>query len=181
MPVVSLFRLWAQSKSHSAGMQHIPAKNILQSLPMLLLIVLTIASTCSAAALEHGIPRRQNDDQFVERGNPLGDLSISSHGDLHVRDPAPAHDSSTLTSTFSRFHATATAVPSSIIVNPTSSSSAIPSISTLPRAFDTPLGNNFSSPSCPAFFKNFTSDPNLYNCVPISLLLQVCSFPTTPK
>ncbi|KAI4723883.1 hypothetical protein E4T49_08395 [Aureobasidium sp. EXF-10728] len=59
---------------------------------------------------------------------------------------------------------------------PTSSSAS--SISTasssdaLPRAFDTGVGNNFTTSSCPAFFKNFLSNDAFNECVPLSLLLQ---------
>ena len=46
----------------------------------------------------------------------------------------------------------------------------------LPRPFDSSLaiGNNFSSPSCPAFFNKFLNDQNFIACVPLSLLLLVC-------
>ncbi|CAD0112780.1 unnamed protein product, partial [Aureobasidium uvarum] len=59
----------------------------------------------------------------------------------------------------------------------TSTSSAATSISTassdaLPRAFDTGVGNNFTTSSCPAFFKNFLSTDAFNECVPLSLLLQ---------
>ena len=43
----------------------------------------------------------------------------------------------------------------------------------LPRPFDTGLGNNFTTSSCPAFFRDFLSDDAFNECVPLSLLLQV--------
>ena len=43
----------------------------------------------------------------------------------------------------------------------------------LPTPFDTSLGNNFTSPSCPAFFKSFLSNSTFQDCLPFSLLLQV--------
>lgn len=43
----------------------------------------------------------------------------------------------------------------------------------LPRPFDAGYGNNFTTSSCPAFFKNFLSDDTFNECVPLSLLLQV--------
>jgi hypothetical protein len=60
----------------------------------------------------------------------------------------------------------------------TSTSSSASSASTassdaLPIPFDTALGNNFTTSSCPAFFKNFLSDDAFNECVPLSLLLQV--------
>lgn len=45
--------------------------------------------------------------------------------------------------------------------------------SPLPQPFDTSLGSNFTSESCPTFFKTFLSDPNFQSCLPFSLLLQV--------
>ncbi|KAI5265636.1 hypothetical protein E4T47_08481 [Aureobasidium subglaciale] len=62
----------------------------------------------------------------------------------------------------------------------TSTSSAAASSSTdstgssdaLPRPFDTGLGNNFTTSSCPAFFKDFLDDDTFNSCVPLSLLLQ---------
>ncbi|KAG9557779.1 hypothetical protein KCU79_g9336, partial [Aureobasidium melanogenum] len=59
----------------------------------------------------------------------------------------------------------------------TSTSSSASSASTassdaLPIPFDTALGNNFTTSSCPAFFKNFLSNDAFNECVPLSLLLQ---------
>lgn len=59
-----------------------------------------------------------------------------------------------------------------------STSSSASSVSTaasdgLPRPFDTGLGNNFTTSSCPAFFRDFLSDDAFNECVPLSLLLQV--------
>ena len=43
----------------------------------------------------------------------------------------------------------------------------------LPQPFDTSLGNNFTTPGCPAFFKTFLGDKDFQTCYPFSLLLQV--------
>ena len=45
-------------------------------------------------------------------------------------------------------------------------------MASLPRPFDSSLGNNFTSPSCPAFFTSFLSNETFRNCLPLSLLLQ---------
>ena len=45
----------------------------------------------------------------------------------------------------------------------------------LPHPFDTSLGNNFTAPSCPAFFNNFLTNDTFNACLPFSLLLQVCT------
>jgi hypothetical protein len=43
----------------------------------------------------------------------------------------------------------------------------------LPHPFDTTLGNNFTTTSCPAFFNDFLSNQTFNDCLPFSLLLQV--------
>jgi hypothetical protein len=42
----------------------------------------------------------------------------------------------------------------------------------LPSPFDTSLGSNFTSPSCPSFFATFLGNATFRACVPVSLLLQ---------
>ncbi|KAF2172237.1 hypothetical protein M409DRAFT_17475 [Zasmidium cellare ATCC 36951] len=42
----------------------------------------------------------------------------------------------------------------------------------LPRPFDTSLGNNFTSTTCPTFFSSFLNNQTFKNCLPLSLLLQ---------
>ena len=57
---------------------------------------------------------------------------------------------------------------------PESSFTAAPTATetTLPQPFDTTLGNNFTSESCPRFFTEFLSDETFRSCYPFSLLLQ---------
>ncbi|KAK4943847.1 hypothetical protein LTR66_014563 [Elasticomyces elasticus] len=45
--------------------------------------------------------------------------------------------------------------------------------SPLPSAFDTSLGSNFTSSTCPTFFNRFLSNGSFIDCHPFSLLLQV--------
>ncbi|KAL8971889.1 MAG: hypothetical protein Q9197_003039 [Variospora fuerteventurae] len=44
--------------------------------------------------------------------------------------------------------------------------------SSLPRPFDTGLGNNYTNPECPVFMNNFLRNETFNSCVPLSLLLQ---------
>ena len=44
----------------------------------------------------------------------------------------------------------------------------------LPSPFDSNLGNNFTTSSCPAFFQSFLNSEPFKQCLPFSLLLQVC-------
>lgn len=46
-------------------------------------------------------------------------------------------------------------------------------VADLPRPFDTSLGNNFTSTTCPVFFSNFLNNQTFKDCLPLSLLLQV--------
>lgn len=46
-------------------------------------------------------------------------------------------------------------------------------INNLPQPFDSNLGNNFTSSSCPELFNVMLTDPDFKDCVPVSLLLQV--------
>lgn len=70
---------------------------------------------------------------------------------------------------------------SSIRILPTGTDGSSSSISiatptaanNLPTPFDSSLGNNFTAPSCPTFFRNFMSNETFINCLPLSLLLQV--------
>jgi len=74
---------------------------------------------------------------------------------------------------------------SSAILAPTSSGSASSSpastiataaptaATSLPRPFDSSLGNNFTAPSCPSFFNSFLGNKTFQDCLPFSLLLQV--------
>ncbi|KAL8672349.1 MAG: hypothetical protein Q9168_003169, partial [Polycauliona sp. 1 TL-2023] len=59
------------------------------------------------------------------------------------------------------------AEPTSIVTDPGSGSG-----SPLPRPFDTGLGNNYTSPSCPQFINSFLRNETFTSCLPFSLLLQ---------
>ena len=48
---------------------------------------------------------------------------------------------------------------------------------TLPRAFDSGFGTNYTQPSCPTFLRSMVNNETFVSCVPFSLLLQVRLFP----
>ncbi|KAL8869395.1 MAG: hypothetical protein Q9174_004300 [Haloplaca sp. 1 TL-2023] len=60
---------------------------------------------------------------------------------------------------------TSSAEPTSIVTAPGSASS-------LPRPFDTGLGNNYTQPNCPVFINSFLRNETFTSCLPFSLLLQ---------
>lgn len=64
---------------------------------------------------------------------------------------------------------------STTTANATSSATAIPSSYTIPRAFDSTLGTNFTSTACPSFFATFLADPDFIQCAPFALLLATSS------
>ncbi|KAL8991422.1 MAG: hypothetical protein Q9169_007873 [Polycauliona sp. 2 TL-2023] len=122
------------------------------------------------------------------------------HNDLYRRqDRASSEESSEETSTTTadrrlRFSSTSTAKPaaatftSAVLPNSssspsTSSSTSTPAESTsivtapgtgsdLPRPFDTGLGNNYTSDTCPQFINSFLRNETFTSCLPFSLLLQ---------
>jgi hypothetical protein len=80
---------------------------------------------------------------------------------LEVRDEA-----SVLASTTIRPSGSATATGDIQVATETAT--------TLPRPFDSNLGNNFTTSTCPTFFERFLNDQAFASCLPLSLLLQVC-------
>lgn len=64
--------------------------------------------------------------------------------------------------------------PTSLVTAPGTGSNS------LPRPFDTGLGNNYTNPNCPVFINGFLRNDTFTSCLPLSLLLQV-SFPLDTK
>jgi len=58
--------------------------------------------------------------------------------------------------------------------------SGTPSPSPLPMPFDSSLGNNFTTQSCPNFITGFLSNDTFKACLPFSLLLEVSLFNLSP-
>ncbi len=57
--------------------------------------------------------------------------------------------------------------PTSLVTAPNTDSSS------LPRPFDTGLGNNYTNPDCLAYMNNMLRNETFTSCLPLSLLLQV--------
>lgn len=91
---------------------------------------------------------------LLERRQDGGDESSTAIASTTIR---PNDDAS----------ATATATETGLaIASPTA-------VADLPRPFDTSLGNNFTSTTCPTFFSSFLNNQTFKDCLPLSLLLQV--------
>lgn len=72
--------------------------------------------------------------------------------------------------------ATSSTATSKAVSSTTTSGSAATltaSSSPLPSPFDSSLGNNFTSPSCPDFIYSFLNNATFKSCLPFSLLLEV--------
>lgn len=109
--------------------------------------------------------------RLIRRAEPLTTASTSTSASVSsTRTSASESESSTVSTS-------ATASTSSKKASSTTASSATASstvsLSDLPSPFDTSLGNNFTSSSCPKFFETFLSDSTFQECLPFSLLLQV--------
>ena len=150
---------------------------VLRTFPLILVLFSVIVHTSSATLLD----RRKlgKHGEITTYGNSIADRSIP-RADLHVRrdDLLNRHNEEITSSSATRFHATATAFASSTSghATPTYTHAAAASLSSLPRPFDTPLGNNFTTQTCPQFFDKFLNDASFINCLPLSLFLQACSF-----
>jgi hypothetical protein len=86
---------------------------------------------------------------------------------LHARQEDSA---ATTTAGFSGVDAPSS-TSSSISESQIQTASSVPT--SLPRPFDSSIGNNFTEPSCPQFFNDFLSNDTFQECLPFSLLLQV--------
>lgn len=64
--------------------------------------------------------------------------------------------------------------PTSLVTAPSTASSS------LPRPFDTGLGNNYTNPDCLAYMNNMLRNDTFTSCLPLSLLLQVSKLCTRP-
>lgn len=87
-----------------------------------------------------------------------------------LRLPLVARQDASSTATINPETTTTTATGSSI------QTAAQTGATSLPRPFDSSIGTNFTSPTCPQFFNDFLSNQTFNECLPFSLLLQVRDF-----
>ncbi|KAL8630460.1 hypothetical protein Q9189_003815 [Teloschistes chrysophthalmus] len=132
--------------------------------------------------IQNDIVRRQDEVNVEDSSSKEGAPKTTSSKQLKfastsTASPAAAtSSSSTLPDVKSSSATSEAAAPSSIVTAPGSGSSS------LPRPFDTGLGNNYTQPNCPAFINNFLRNTTFTSCVPFSLLLQnSMSFFSTTK
>lgn len=109
--------------------------------------------------------RQENDGPFLSTAAPL---ETSTDTDSTTTIPSTTVGTPTNTITGSE---TSTQAGNATMSIETASSSAAAS-SPLPSAFDTSLGDNFTSQACPDFFNSFLNNATFRDCHPVSLLLQ---------
>ncbi|KAI9727611.1 MAG: hypothetical protein M1834_008051 [Cirrosporium novae-zelandiae] len=150
--------LIAQSPQRHAGLFLSLSFN---SIFTLFLLFLSSLSLASAAAID--IP--------TLHGSTLAQLSRK--GQIIV-DPRPSPVPRT--SPFEIFErandASSTATSSTSSPSSTLATAATVSSSSLPTPFDTSLGSNYTTSSCPKYINTFLSDDDFQTCLPFSLLLQ---------
>jgi len=154
------------------------------SLQRLSVLVIFGAFLCKGAAANHIHVARYVD--LVEGAALMYDRSPPPPIPMrpHRRQETASSPSSTATS--SRHHdgshsSTPSSSSSSSLSAETSLNTATPTDQTsLPRPFDSSLGNNFTSPSCPEFFDAFLANASFKDCLPLSMLLQVSFHPLQP-
>ena len=101
---------------------------------------------------------RERRQETTSSGLPT-DIFPSSSSTAQIAPDSTTRTSFPSQSTASQTSALATASPTAIQ-------------SPLPSPFDSSLGNNFTSLTCPTFFQNFLSNDSFTSCLPFSLLLQ---------
>lgn len=149
---------------------------------LLCILLLLIIGCCAADAVGEVVPAQgkllqSTLERLARKGEIVVDRRPSPHvAQLQRRQVSSTSDRSTSTSADS----TPTLSPSTTLSG--SDSSTSPTLTTdqdadtnspLPSPFDTNLGNNFTSNSCPDFFKKFLASSEFQSCLPFSLLLQV--------
>lgn len=75
---------------------------------------------------------------------------------------------------YARSSSTNSTASSSSTIPSTLSATGTSTTFTLPRPFDTTLGDNFTETNCPTFLERMLNDSSFISCYPVSLLLQAC-------
>lgn len=143
--------------------------------PTLVLVLLALLLLCCGCASAAGTQTdRQRLRALARRGEIVWDRSAPPPSPqrmplLHRRHNGDDDDDSSTTLVPRRTSTTTTTAAD------TASSSA-----SIPQPFDTALGSNFSSSTCPSFINSFLDNSTFVGCVPLSLLLQVCALIRIP-
>lgn len=157
-----------------------------------ILLLSTLCTPAGATEIPAQFRRGPAFARLARRGEILIDVPILRRqgGDPFDTGTATSTKSSSSSSSSSRdvstYSTTATPLPSTVTAPSSSSAFSTGTIMTaptstnvpLPRPFDTSLGSNFTSASCPNFFSSFLGNSTFTSCLPLSLLLQVSLDPS---
>lgn len=139
--------------------------------PTALCLVLSLASPAMAYTTIDELPMPTRTPELAEALLLDTHIPVLEQGSWTMMDPAE-----------NELRRRATAAPSvtttfEITISPsaTATSTSTTSASPLPSPFDGGITSNFTSTSCPTFFENMLADPELQECYPVSLMLQVRS------
>lgn len=159
------------------------------NLCLLMLIIISIGGTLvTATGLEgRAILLQSTLERLARRGEILVDhrppplvrqlerrqfFSTTPQPTQGSSEESPTAQPSTTTRTTSSESTSPSLEPSTTSTMTTDPDAESPS--PLPRPFDTSLGANFTSNNCPNFFQRFLGSGEFSECLPFSLLLQVC-------
>lgn len=149
--------------------------SFVHTLALFLFLLLSLCSPTHAADAGTGATRLQKiRGRFILRGNTYNGPSASQLAIYRRQqggDELAAGENDTISKPSVSSSTASDPTPSSIESAPVDSSSP------LPTPFDGGLGKNYTQPSCPAFLKNMINNDTFVQCLPFSLLLQVCSCP----
>ncbi|KAL8940837.1 MAG: hypothetical protein Q9211_002088 [Gyalolechia sp. 1 TL-2023] len=107
----------------------------------------------------------------VDMGSPSkgnGDAKTTGQRDLKFSSTSTASPAPTITASLPNSEPTsaASAQPTGLVTAPGTGAFS------LPRPFDSGLGNNYTQPNCPIFINNILRNDTFISCYPFSLLLQ---------
>jgi hypothetical protein len=127
----------------------------------------------SAQASLHGSGILERELVYDRRPSPKPRMGLHARQDDSSSPPA-----ATTTTATGLPIVDAPSSTSSISESQIQTASSVPS--SLPRPFDSSIGNNFTEPACPQFFNDFLSNDTFQECLPFSLLLEVSHQPFLP-
>lgn len=131
---------------------------------------------CGGAVADRQRPSLQ---KLALRGGLLVDLSDRPEPPMF--QPMERRDNKEESASSSTSYAPSQASTATLLTTNTAAATAATAASiatptALPQVFDSNIGNNFTSQTCPTFFETLLTDDTFQECYPLSLLLTVSQF-----